>query len=300
MKSSFIRYLRYIVYFFKEVFLLDSVRINSTAELDWLCRIRPNNWGDDLNLFFLKEISVRKISYYPTSLLSRFLGLKNYICIGSTIETRSNKNAVIWGAGLIRKDGVPQKPHKIYAVRGPLTRKRLLELNINCPPVYGDPALLLPSYYQPKNIAKKYKIGFIPHYVDQNNEILNSLLFQGGEDVTFIDLKKYHDWKQIINAICSCEFIVSSSLHGIIASDAYGIPNIWVKFSDKVTGNGFKFQDYFASVKRDISEPIQMTDKVSLDDLFSMKEKYVKPIIKIQSLIESCPFKLKKVKYEHN
>jgi pyruvyltransferase len=99
---------------------------------------------------------------------------ENYVSIGSILHF-SDKNSIVWGAGFISKDSyckVP--PKKILAVRGPLTRKKLIEQNIECPKIYGDPALLLPIFYHPK-IKKKYEIGIVPHYVDQKNEIIKAL-----------------------------------------------------------------------------------------------------------------------------
>jgi len=53
---------------------------------------------------------------------------------------------------------------------------------------------------------------------------------------------------EVARQIASCTKIVSSSLHGIIAAHAYGIPAAWVQFSDKLSGDGIKFADHFASV----------------------------------------------------
>ena len=39
-------------------------------------------------------------------------------------------------------------------------------------------------------------------------------------------------------------------MHGLIVSDAYNIPNKWVKFNDKINGDDTKYYDYFKSVKR--------------------------------------------------
>ncbi len=52
----------------------------------------------------------------------------------------------------------------------------------------------------------------------------------------------------MIDNILSCEIILSSSLHGLIVADAYNTPSSWIKFSNKVYGNGFKFRDYYASI----------------------------------------------------
>lgn len=51
----------------------------------------------------------------------------------------------------------------------------------------------------------------------------------------------------------SCKKILSSSLHGLIVSDAYNIPNRMIKFSNKINGDGTNFTDYFLSVKRECS-----------------------------------------------
>ena len=44
--------------------------------------------------------------------------------------------------------------------------------------------------------------------------------------------------------------IVSSSLHGLIVSDAYKIPNVWIQFYNNIRGDNTKFYDYFKSVNR--------------------------------------------------
>ena len=49
-------------------------------------------------------------------------------------------------------------------------------------------------------------------------------------------------------ALSGCEAIASSSLHGIVFAHAYGIPAVHVQLSDRVLGEGFKFDDYRASI----------------------------------------------------
>ena len=47
--------------------------------------------------------------------------------------------------------------------------------------------------------------------------------------------------------ISECECIISSSLHGLIIADSFLIPNQMVHLTDKLYGDGFKFDDYYSN-----------------------------------------------------
>ena len=228
--------------------LLRPIIVNAFVHYDDIGNVRNANWGDDLNWYFLKEISKRPIALYNKLSLAFRLKLKNYLVIGSTIDMLCKENTEVWGAGLIYGDqALSVQPKKVYAVRGPLTRDALLKQGIDCPEIYGDPALLLPLYYQSKQ-EKKYKYGLIPHV---SNLVMVSNIFLDGkpirerEDVLVIDLSKYDKWTDIIDQINSCENIISNSLHGLIVAEAYKIPNLWVEFGAALIGGHFKFHDFF-------------------------------------------------------
>ena len=100
---------------------------------------------------------------------------------------------------------------------------------------------MLPKFYKPVKICNlKSKIGIVPHKTNYS-KYLNK-----------IDATKYYlinptdKWQNVINYICSCKAIISSSLHGLICSDAYNIPNLWLD-EHKLSEGDFKFKDYFAS-----------------------------------------------------
>lgn len=136
--------------------LLNPILINACVYYED-GHVKHENWGDDINYFFLKEISKKHVEMFAQFSLSFRLNLKNYLVIGSTIDMLCRKNTEVWGAGIIDSTKPLRcKPKKVYAVRGPLTRTALLEQGIDCPKVYGDPALLVSKYYQP-SVRKKYK-----------------------------------------------------------------------------------------------------------------------------------------------
>ncbi len=112
-------------------------------------------------------------------------------------------------------------------------------------------------------IKKEIEIspGVIPHYVDRNNPLLRKFIEANRDSVKVIDVE--NDLHHVINEIHCCEHVVSSSLHGIIVSDALGIPNAWIKLSSAVIGDGFKFRDYGSAIGYDLS-PISFTEACSL------------------------------------
>lgn len=242
------------------------------------------NWGDDINMYLVHLISNKTVIPYQCSWFSR----NHYLCVGSIIQWYTKSNSIIWGSGLLYPTKIHTKPLKVLAVRGPLTRKVLLECHIDCPEIYGDPVLLLPRYYSPI-IKKKYKYGIICH-ITELNRIKNKINID--ENCLFINVKSYGKWYNFIDQILSCEMILSSSLHGIIASDAYNVPNLWCKFTDYTAEHeGFKFRDYYLSVKKDIKQPYSFHNENMNQIENVIKKTWSKPTIDLDKLLEVCPFK---------
>lgn len=241
------------------------------------------NWGDALNPILMRQISGREV--LSADKIMNFKNENVYSVIGSILGKYPEKNLVVWGSGFISPlDRFNKGPKKICAVRGPLTRDLIIKQGIYCPEVYGDPALLYPFFYRP-NVKKQYKLGIIPHYTDKENYLLNK--FKHNPDVLIIDILS--GVNKVVEDICRCELIASSSLHGIIASDAYGISSIWIQFSNKIVGNGFKFFDYFGSVNRFNEKPLCISERTTLEDIYNQFHDY-KIDIDLKKLIDSCPF----------
>lgn len=256
---------------------------NSSLVLAWWKYDAGTNWGDALNPILVRYMAGKNIIPYNEIFLYKNLNI--YSVIGSVLGTFNKNNLVIWGSGFISAESkIKIKPKKVCAVRGPLTRNLLLKQGISCPEIYGDPALLFPLFYKP-SIKKHYKLGIIPHYVDQENPMLQNLI--DDPDVLYIDILS--GIYKVVDDICKCEQIASSSLHGIIAADSYGIPSIWIKFSDDIVGDGFKFYDYFESVGRKKEKPLAIKDGMTSDDILNCVLDYDISIDLVQ-LIEACPF----------
>lgn len=222
------------------------------------------NFGDSVNdlifPFFTKaECMLGKQKPVPEDAIE-ILGIGSIMQLGLGTE--------ICGSGIMSAQMGIKKPKRVRWVRGPLTRDLLLKRSIQCPPIYGDAALLLPFILTPTSIEKKYLVGFIPHYIDGSTEGARKLMEIG---VHYIDIKNYESYQSFIDEINSCQYIISSSLHGIIAADAYNIPAYHVKLSDKVVGGEFKFRDYHESVKRDYFD---VEIRSSLQEMISQFKSY--------------------------
>lgn len=251
--------------------------------LFWSGPHKPN-WGDILNIQLYREITGEDPIWKDYNSKESY-----YMSIGSILE-KATPHSIIWGSGFMYEDGVVKsrplgKRFTVNAVRGPLSREKLLEQGIPCPEVYGDPALLYPKFYNPKNVQKKYKYGIIPHYADWDHMLVEQWKDKENEGVKVINILG-EDVNDFVDQVLECEIILSSSLHGIICGDAYGIPSYWIKLSDLVLGDGFKFRDYFASVDRLENDPIEWNGSfkyLKLDN-YSIN-------IDLDKLLDACPYK---------
>ena len=254
--------------------------------------IRHRNWGDDLNYYFIHLITGRPIIFYHNFRLARWFKLRNYLCIGTLLDAvnYSNGSTIVWGTGVSGQDRDLVLPQEIKSVRGKLTRDFLLKRNIPCPEKYGDIALLLPRYYLPKTHTKKYKLGIIPHLTDLDSGVLTQIEQKYPDSVLVISLEKYDRWTDVIDKIYSCENIASSSLHGLIVSDAYCVPNCWVEFKGKVQGGYFKYRDYGSSVERKMEIPFVVKSTNDITIILELCNEWTQPQVDIDSIFNACPF----------
>lgn len=236
------------------------------------------NWGDALSPVLVGLLSGKPVVHLEG------LHHNRYLAIGSILDG-ANERAEVWGSGFIREhDRLSGHPRRVYAVRGPLSRESLLSQGVECPEVYGDPALLLPHFFNP-TVAKRYAVGIIPHYIDKGHPWLET--HRRDPQVLVIDIES--GIQEFVRAVKSCEVILSSSLHGLICAEAYGVPNAWVQFSDEVIGGNFKFRDYRLSIGADepgtilIENDTKLADPVAKAELRELR-------IDLRKLILACPF----------
>ncbi len=269
--------------------IVSTIKTACHSDAGTICAFwwESKNWGDALNPVLIRLISGKRpiaVKEYTFNIRRRPV----YAVIGSILDIipRHNiKNTAIWGPGFIQESGkLSGEPGQVCAVRGPLSRNIIRKQGIKCPDVFGDPALLYPRFYRP-DIQTRHLLGIIPHYKDKGNENVRS--FENLPEVKIIDIE--NSINNVVDQMCSCKYIASSSLHGIIMADAYHIPSTWLKFSEGIVGSGFKFRDYFASVGRTDGIPLKVTNKTTIDDIISSIHNH-KIEIDLDELMDACPF----------
>lgn len=221
------------------------------------------NWGDYINPFLVEKLTGKKVVSYK-----RIYNIKNrrkLYGVGSILHHPGLENSIVWGSGFIYP---PKKlygsPSKILALRGKKSAKIFENFGVPHNHIYGDPALLFPTFYKPVK-ELKYKIGIIPHY-SELKAFENNLKLSNNKEVKVISpMVPGNEVYKIIDQIKECEIIISSSLHGLILADAYQVPSLRFNFSNKLVGGDFKFNDYYSGVGLNSHETIQIDEIDKLD-----------------------------------
>ncbi|GAA2240645.1 hypothetical protein GCM10010401_11620 [Rarobacter faecitabidus] len=193
-----------------------------------------DNFGDLLSPWLIEKLSGRETVFADRK-------KPHYVVVGS-IAGRARDNSVVWGTGSFGTEGEDEiaAGADYRAVRGPLTRSRIQHFGADVPAVYGDPALLSPLVFNP-SVEPEYEVGVVLRWSERARQGADF-----GDGVLAINLETT-DIEGTIEAFLKCKRIVTSSLHGLIIADAYGIPNAWIA-SKTPKGGEFKYYDYFATV----------------------------------------------------
>lgn len=205
-------------------------------------RKKAENFGDYLSLKIVERIVGRHVA---PAITKKEMEQHKLLAIGS-ILILANEGDVVWGTGMNGK----RMDLSLYnfenldvrAVRGPLTRNFILNnFNIDCPEVYGDPALLIPylfpEFKKKKNPEHEYVV--IPHYTEEY--LFPKCLFPNAVYPT-------ESWDEVIKKILNSKFVISSSLHGLVIAEAFGIPARYLRLSEHEPL--YKYHDYYSGTNR--------------------------------------------------
>ena len=126
----------------------------------------------------------------------------------------------------------------------------------------------------------------IPHYTDQNHPWINAVRKEEGVNVINIRV----GFEDFVLEVLACERVLSSSLHGLICADAYGIPNRRMVLRDELIGGDFKFLDYYGAMSLIPEAPIHPKSGESASDLNSTITRHGCSL-DLDRLIAACPFR---------
>ena len=223
---------------------------------------------------------------------------KHLMTVGSIIG-RGRFDVTVWGSGILKESGI--KRMKIYrqtyhrkmdfrAIRGPISRDLIQTAGYTCPEIYGDPAVLMPLIFPVNrdNITKKYDVSVILHHrtavsdTGEDNKETHTInippSIAKAYNIHFID-PRTDDYSSFITELVSSKRVVSSSLHGIILAETYGVPTVFLNWG--MEDQQVKFHDWYLSTGRemvcyDTLEAALEAVPTALPDLDPMREALIK------------------------
>lgn len=205
------------------------------------------NMGDQLNRLILGSLFGCTVEPTPPEEAELF-GIGSHLSLLAKVDSARRPPVAVWGTGFISRLSttarIRETGFNCLAVRGELSRRVMegkLGKSLDIPT--GDPGLLANLLFT-EPVPKRHRLGVIPHFRERDDPRFAELA-RLSDDSVIIDLTG--DPLLVIREIASCEQVVSSSLHGLIVADSFGIPSLHVKVTDRVNGDGFKFLDYYSA-----------------------------------------------------
>lgn len=225
----------------------------STMDMTYL------NWGDAMSPVMVALMSGLPIRRVPTKSQSVRMG-----AVGTIAHGFDNGTIFFWGTGSSqwKNPGAPAKDRipftfspgtkvRVSATRGRMS-KRLLRGGPNT--AYGDPVWLLPRFYRP-DVKKTHELGVILHLSELEGRTLDAGAAESVirarvpealrssiriiNTLTRIDAEGLKDKT---DEILSCKRIVSTSLHGMVVAESYGIPCLYFATRGTEPGRGFRME----------------------------------------------------------
>lgn len=246
------------------------------------------NFGDYLSPLVVEMLAKKPVIYAP-------IQKAELMAIGSIMNREQKarrfmmpRRLHVWGSGTDSPECSFSNRHYYHAVRGVKTREQIVGLKGE--PALGDPGLLATHWWDGRpRPQKRFKIGIIPHYVDRENPVVRQLSEMPGVNI----INVFWPVEQVLRSIQECEFVISSSMHGLIVADAFAVPNRRVRFSDGKISD-YKFVDYYSAFGMEEPHCLRADELLKIQDeqLSMWFSDYARPgLDDVQkSLIKAFPF----------
>lgn len=208
------------------------------------------NFGDALTPWLLRRAGVMPMH----SSVAR----ADLVGVGSILEMLPDDFAgSVWGSGLLHGKPLDLPNARFLAVRGELTRDL-----VRAPDdvALGDPGILVSRFL--KRPAVRWQLGVVPHHMHENDPLWRNVVASSDQRVRIIDVRRGPS--AVLRDIARSAVIVSTSLHGLVTADAYGIPAVWSRMEPDLRGGRFKFDDYESVVTPGRSRFVELSGKADL------------------------------------
>ena len=213
------------------------------------------NFGDDLSRDVVAYVSGRDVVWAKPVRAELFAigSIMSYARRGA-MGRKSSDLPAIWGSGCMAPMDAgfvkSLQPPKI--VRGPITASLLDLTGV----AFGDPGLLASRVYDVPT-TQHDRIGIIPHHSEVDVPKIADLV---ASDRRFKLIDTRRPAEVVCAEIAACSQVFSSSLHGLIVADSFGVTNHWFALNVIHRNPGLKFYDYATVIERALPPPLEVGD----------------------------------------
>ncbi|WP_040155557.1 polysaccharide pyruvyl transferase family protein [Mobilicoccus massiliensis] len=214
---------------------------------------KVKNFGDLLTPYLLRDCGIVPVLTPPAQ--------ADLVGVGSLVQhLPPDFGGALWGTGLVHDRRTELPDATCLALRGDLTRDRMGSPHVDA---LGDPGLLVSRRVRRPGVS--YDVGVVAHYVHADDEWLHDLVSGHPDHAnTVLPIDVAQRPSAVARQVASCRAIVSTSLHGVITADAFGIPAAWIRMPRSLYGGDFKFHDHESVVRPSGARDIDAADVSSL------------------------------------
>ncbi|MEL6768285.1 MAG: polysaccharide pyruvyl transferase family protein [Pseudomonadota bacterium] len=203
----------------------------------------------------LSAVVVATLSGLPVRHMATRSPHERLAAVGTIGHSLKGGHVHLWGTGLDatlnpERDGPWSRPSdtrfSVHATRGPETAATLRRHGVAAPEVFGDPVYLLPRLWPLDEIERRYELGIVLHLSELDEKspagrpkaeyrryAVPESLAGSVRIINMYAESSLTAFRDKIAEIVSCRRILSTSLHGLVIADAYGIPSGWYGFHDR-------------------------------------------------------------------